>query len=283
MGFFDLGLSDIFSAGSDLFGGILNQNATDRANQQNWERALFMANNSIQMKVQDANKAGINPLAALGVSTSSPSVSVGGDGLGSGISKAGQDISRAVNAHVSDSDKKFVEKKQVLELQNQELQNQLLASKLKQQNAPGNPPAIHKVDLLSGQGQTGSGTSDLVKPEPQKVTPTNVTGHMPGINPEVKMGRDPDGRLVAGPARQGVEGADIVGPLQWHYRNTLVPWFGSNFGGERVTPPGYRTARPGYHWAKNLSGGWSLVRDSGGGLGGAAWRASRRPWGTYGW
>lgn len=273
----------LISGGSSLLGGLFGQSSQEKINQQNLAQAMFMAQNSIQMKVQDANKAGINPLAALGVQTSSPGVAVGSNALGEGISKAGQDISRAVSAHVSDEDKTLVRKEALLKLQNQELQNALLASQIKKQNAPGNPPAIHKADMISGQGQTGVGTSELVKPEPQKVTPTNVTGHMPGINPEVKIGRDPDGRLVSGPARQGVEGADIVGPLQWHFRNTVVPWFGSNFSGERLHPPGLRAARPGYHWAKNLSGGWSLVRDSGGGLGGAAWRASRRPWFSYGW
>lgn len=70
----------------------------------NYKQAKEFAQNQIQWRVADAKKAGLHPLAALGVSPiSGPPSAVGGDtsGLGQGLSEMGQNLSRTIDAFQS--------------------------------------------------------------------------------------------------------------------------------------------------------------------------------------
>lgn len=80
------------SAGASLFGGLLGNNAAQKS--LNWQKHL--ARNQVQMRVADAKKAGISPLAALGASLYSGGWT-SGNALGDGIAAAGQ----AIGDHVS--------------------------------------------------------------------------------------------------------------------------------------------------------------------------------------
>lgn len=96
------GIGAVGSAGAQLAGGILgavssalNRNQNEELWQKNYAMQKEFAQNSIQWRVQDALKAGINPLAALGGqgSYASPTTYVDNDDtfseLGRGISRAG--------------------------------------------------------------------------------------------------------------------------------------------------------------------------------------------------
>lgn len=86
-------IGPLISAGASLLGGLFNNSARadDRAMQKE------AAQNQVQWRVADAAKAGIHPLAALGMSPVSMSpVSVGDPG--GFIGDIGQDIERAVTA-----------------------------------------------------------------------------------------------------------------------------------------------------------------------------------------
>lgn len=72
---------------SALFGGKMASDANAKLQRD-------FAQNAVQWKVQDALKAGIHPLYALGAPTMSPSMSVGG--LGEGLASMGQDVGRAI-------------------------------------------------------------------------------------------------------------------------------------------------------------------------------------------
>lgn len=102
-------LPALIGAAANIAGGFINKGSQDEANRTNREMAIEnirlqkrFAQEGIRWKVEDARKAGIHPLYALGAQTTSFSpVSVGAVGdtsLGSGIAAAGQDLSRAVNA-----------------------------------------------------------------------------------------------------------------------------------------------------------------------------------------
>lgn len=82
----------IIGAGGSLLGGLMGSNAAQKG--LNWQKHL--ARNQIQMRVADAKKAGISPLAALGASLYSGGWS-SGNALGDGIAAAGQ----AIGDHVS--------------------------------------------------------------------------------------------------------------------------------------------------------------------------------------
>lgn len=144
-------LGSLISAGSGLLGGIFNRNSQEQINQQNIQNQQYInaqniafqqqenaeniaeqekfAKSGIQWRVQDANAAGINPLAALGASTQSftnviapqaSSLPAGKstEALGDAMGKAGQDIGRAVAAQAPQL------------LRQQELENKLLEAKI---------------------------------------------------------------------------------------------------------------------------------------------------------
>lgn len=149
----------LISGGANLIGGLLGrdtQNATNdiavRQAAQNRRDQYDFAQNAIQWKVADAEKAGIHPLYALGANpTSFNPVSVGlssENHLGRGLSAMGQDISRAVAAPRSPADKvngvAVAQQTQsnALSIENQQIQNQILRVRLALMTQPGTPPGV---------------------------------------------------------------------------------------------------------------------------------------------
>lgn len=84
-----------------LVGGVVGGLSSRASAKQNYEAQKEFAQNGIRWKVEDAKRAGIHPLYALGANTAqfSPSSSYGGDfGISDAFSQFGQGISRAVQA-----------------------------------------------------------------------------------------------------------------------------------------------------------------------------------------
>lgn len=149
----------LIGAGASLLGGFLNRDAQKDANATNAAMAAQnialqkeFAQNAIQWKAADAEKAGIHPVFAMGAGTTSFSpVSVGATaetGLGSGIQSMGQDLSRAVSAYRSPGEKvggALLAQQtagNALDLETKSLNNQLLRAKLAQMTQPGTPPGL---------------------------------------------------------------------------------------------------------------------------------------------
>lgn len=92
------GIGTAVSAGTQLLGNLLNRDTVSQTNKQNYEMSKEFAQNSVRWRVADAKKAGINPLAALGMNASyapSAQASTSGD---YGLSGAGQAIGRAMQS-----------------------------------------------------------------------------------------------------------------------------------------------------------------------------------------
>lgn len=163
------------------------------------------AKNSIQWKVEDAQKAGIHPLAALGAQVSSPSpVTVGTD-----FGSLGQDVSRAINATRTQPERNDAISKtyQDLEITNKTLQNELLKSQINKINASINPPFPAAIDqnFIPGQGNS---------PLNEKLEDPQRTRHI----------RTPDGYITTNPNlsdaqaiedRWGEWVGDIYGVRNW--------------------------------------------------------------------
>lgn len=141
------------AAGASLLGGWMNSKATERANEQaaahaaqQYANQKEFAQQAIKWKVNDAKRAGIHPLYALGAQTTSYSpVTVGNTAdtsMGSAIAAAGQDISRAALAGSTDKQRVSVYEKtlQSLSLEREHLNNQLLRSQIAKTNAQLPPP-----------------------------------------------------------------------------------------------------------------------------------------------
>ena len=144
-------------ATSGLF-GVMESHKQDKANRREARRQFdLQTNESIQRRVQDALKAGINPLAALGASTNaSPTIHAGGySGAAEGYSQIGSGLSKALQGAFAEKqadDMEFDSQAKELDLEHQRLQNQYLKNQIRMQKVPGNDvepaPSMQGEQLL---------------------------------------------------------------------------------------------------------------------------------------
>lgn len=151
----------LVGAGSSLLGGLFGQEGAEDAramqmqmHQQNIALQREFAKSGIQWRVEDAKKAGIHPLYALGsgVTAYNPSsIQVGNTAapMASAVSAMGQDISRAINATRTQDqrDEAFGKTVQEMQLQNYTLRNELLQSQIAKLRAGNNPPMPYNTDV----------------------------------------------------------------------------------------------------------------------------------------
>lgn len=163
----------LISAGGNLAGGLLGSDATRSANAANVRFQREFAQNGLTWKVEDAKRAGIHPLAALGASTASFSPSVVADtSMGDALKDMGQDISRAVSQTKTDAEKAII-KAQVeswdADVAGKKLDNQIKQKQLDQLNmkTPSFPGSDY---LLPGQASSG-----LVTGKPMERTRSRST------------------------------------------------------------------------------------------------------------
>lgn len=150
-------------------------NMTKDLAQENMALQREFAQNGIQWKVEDAKKAGIHPIYALGSAGASFSpVSGNFTSPTSDLGAVGQDIGRAINSTRTESQRQdaFTQASQKLQLERGALENEVLradlASKTGRMRATQNPPMAAAADpyLLPGQTQSG-----LTTPKALEVTP----------------------------------------------------------------------------------------------------------------
>lgn len=253
----------LLGAGSSLLGGLLSNNATEKANKQNaamaekqYQQQKEFAQSGIQWKVQDAEKAGIHPLYALGANTISYSPqSVGGaassnfDFLGN----AGQNIGRAIDATRSNPGKQQALATTLagIQIEGAQLDNDLkraqLASSMalaRQGSTPGLPNAgtMPALTGMPGQGDTPQIDGPTLKVQ-KMASPTDPSnkGVEFGASPEVSLYRTPSGnysiqipQTLSEPFEQ-----DWPGFYQWYARNKITPPF---------TPNEYPGTLKKWHW-----------------------------------
>lgn len=140
------------SAGLNFIAGQQNRDAQREFNQRQAENSAAQmkmqeefAKNSIQWRANDARAAGIHPLYAMGHQGVSYSpVALGGspEEPGTGLARAGQDLSRAMQATRSGEARvdAFTKTAQDLQLQKSGLENELLATQIAKMRAQIGPP-----------------------------------------------------------------------------------------------------------------------------------------------
>lgn len=128
-------LGGILGAIGSIAGGFFQKKSADK--QAALQRQF--AQHGIRWKVADAKKAGIHPLYALGAQTTSYQPVQAGD---LGLSQAGQDIGRAVDAGLSAREKATPYTRELanLSLERARIQNQILKAELASQVARLNQP-----------------------------------------------------------------------------------------------------------------------------------------------
>lgn len=134
-----LGAAGIAAAGN-ILGGVLGNRANKKAQSANADFQREVLQNQLQWRKEDAKKAGIHPVAALGMqsATGSP-IAVGGSPLGEGISNATSKIGEYVA-------QKDLQKLQLQEVQSRIALNNANADKARSQAARGQANANNSQD-----------------------------------------------------------------------------------------------------------------------------------------
>lgn len=145
----------ILSLIGSLFGAGINAGIQSDINSKNANLQKEFAQNSIQWKVQDAQKAGIHPLFALGAGGYQASPSYAGSDVGGSVSNALRGLGSAVGAKEQEE---FLREKQDLELESLALDN---LAKRKQISEMGQNVNLNNI---FGEGGTNGGANPLSVP-----------------------------------------------------------------------------------------------------------------------
>lgn len=237
----------------DFIEGVMNRDATRQANYENrvqddknFDRNAALqkefAQHGLRWKIEDAKRAGISPLAALGAGGAAfAPVSMGSSGQPETLStNFGQNVSRAIAA-TSTAEEKELQKLSLasarLDLEGKSLDNQYRLAQLNRLNSSG-VAFPGSQNFVAGQGDSG-----LIKSKAMERTATRPgsphlePGAIPGVGYEV-LG---SGGLVPTPSaglKEKIED-NLFHEAAHFFRNNLMPNFANlaYFGGENSKPP----------------------------------------------
>ncbi len=259
----------------------------DRQSAQNRSDQQFFSQNQPSWLVEGAKKAGLHPLAVLGMNVGSGQSFFMGDTGGSyqdnsWLNDVGQGIGRAAGALVDRKTRAqqefYNEAKMGLDLENAKLQNELIQSNIKvnefdmlrqaardaerainnQQQVPAFPVGRNGA-VIDGQGDSTTSSLFKVKPPELWANHPQTPFAEAGSHPETKWARTALGGYS--PVRsQAMEEAledDYIGGLRFNLRNGL----GAAFSDPRFAPPKDLLPDRGksgrYYWLfDNVSGDW---------------------------
>lgn len=232
----------VASGGASIYDGMMDRRDADttrRMNQDNYDRSDSLqrefAQNGISWKVQDAERAGIHPLFALGAqgASYSPSTFIAGDlprrNTFSSLASMGQDVSRAVFATAPQRKRDAA----MFELNREqgELENAILRHKLSQMRAVG--PAMPlsgsgmSGGLLDGQGDSLRTSSGYVSEMPLVKTHSEPgrSGKQVGHIDDYTFSRTADGGYAVSMTPEWAQNNqdNVIGNIQWMMRNYLTP------------------------------------------------------------
>lgn len=261
-------LGTLISAGSTLLGGLLGKSsaddaraATQRMADQNIALQREFAQNGIQWRVEDAKKAGIHPIYALGgggASFSPVSAAFSADtSLPNALASAGQDVGRAIHATRSASGRVDAMGKAAaaLQLEGLHLANENarveLASKTARLRAGqiGPPlPSSGDAYLIPGQSQ-----SPLIKQKPLELapSPSNAPHAEGGSHGDVGYARTVTGGYAPVPSKDAKDRNEdmLIPEMLWSWRNNILPNFRESYRKPPPFDPG-----PGREWRWSTSG-----------------------------
>lgn len=209
-------------------GGILNPGRPNNSDLLNAQLQREFAQNGIRWRVEDAKRAGISPLAALGAPGAQASPSFVGDtgpSMSDNLAAAGQGIHRAISATRTAEEQMAAKLNLAMaqaDLDGKLIDNQIRNSQLQRLTTPTAFPGSE--NFMPGQGNSG-----LLKTKPQERTASRPgSPHMePGALNSVGYIVGPRGELVpvaSADAKERLE--DSPGEIMHYFKNNIMPNFG---------------------------------------------------------
>ncbi len=228
----------VIGAAATLGAGILSSKSQKDTNKSNVEQQVLdrayqkeFAQSGIQWRVKDAQDAGIHPLYSLGASipTFSPvsQNQVAPSGLSRGVERAGQDISRAVAATSTETQRYTSARLSELAVQRGQLENDLLRLQIRRQTSQVGPsfpsPSAAPNLVIPGQGDARINDSRMDRTIPHAA----VTSQEPGAVTDrghlwTGSGYAPAPSLDA---KERIED-QILPEAAWAFRNMVKPNLG---------------------------------------------------------
>lgn len=254
----------------------LNRQINLKINADNLALQREFAQNGVSWRVEDAKRAGLHPLAALGGTGASfsPMAHISGSSgggaqgsssgfaaspsaipdhsMGNALHSMGSDISRAMlqTANSSARNDTYTAATQALTLQNQGLQNELLKSQLARarQNPSPSMPTNERY-LVDGQGST-SNRPGLVETKPMERIPgaPEALHSEPAAVTDVGYARTVSGGYTPIPSKDVKERIEdnLILETIWAFRNNLMP----SISNHNFAPPPV-PLRQGHQWTFN--------------------------------
>lgn len=258
----------LIGAAGSLVGGLINRGEASAARSAAEREAAaareFQVNaykNQIQWRVEDAKKAGIHPLAAIGAPAFSPSpVSVRGGAdtsIGDAVSRMGQDLGRAANAYRTDDQRSraTIEQAAQYQLEGLRLDNEIkriaFQSGMMRLRQQSNPPLPGGATAIPGQAATSiPNVTEILRARDPALANE-------GAVPDVGYSKTSKDGLYPTPSKAVKELIeDNLFQEAVHFvRNNLAPWVNPG------TPPGQGPARPGHSWTYDILHGYRQKPD----------------------
>lgn len=212
-----------------------------------------MAQNSISWRVQDAQRAGISPLAALGAPTFSPTVSAppvdysaggGGSNIGAGLRNLGANIHDLVGKTQTAEEKAAEVRRSVL------FDQQVKSNDLELQIKAANLALMTRKLQVPGAADVG-GSDGLVKIVPDKVTSGNPSDPSltAGDHPPSATQKGYGGGTYVEPVSPAViNNPSVTNPFLWSWAiNRYVPMYERWFDRNITNPLRSVLGMPEYH------------------------------------
>lgn len=203
------------------------------------------AQNSLRWKVEDAQKAGIHPLYALGAQgTSFSPVSLGSSpdhSISSGLADMGQNVTRAMSATRTAPEKEAAAinlQHAKANLDGQIIDNQIKQTQLRQMQATSPSfPTGGDTNFIPGQGNSGM----KVNAAERTASQLGRLAQTAGWNPSVSLARTDTGFEPYIPQQMSESyEADPIGGLMWGVKNRIFPNFtGAGKPPKSQLPRGY--------------------------------------------
>lgn len=198
----------------DVVGGLVQGSANRQTQRANADLQREFAQHGIQWRVDDAKRAGLHPLAALGsFPASSQALSIV-DPLGSSLSSAGQNISQAIQRSQTEDEREMVD-----------LQKRLLLSQIGENDA-------RRVQIMSDIGLANQNKITSAPALGIRSEPTSTV--LPeSQNPNIPGGNEAAGIIELKPP-----------PVYTNKKGDPSTMSGTNSAGEEVQFPGFTMWMP---------------------------------------